>query len=772
MTWGELNMGTRHYAAASLLALVAATAPGVASAQDRVVSQPALPLSEALQRIAAEWGKPLNIDPDAVRGITARPVVNARSERDAVAQATRGLPVAVEVSDTGAISILNDVIVTAQPNEAENSVLVRGATSSSRTGQSLREQPRNTQVISSKLLERQQAQTIAEALANAGGVVVNTATVQGGVSYSVRGFDSNGAVNGLPSVSSSSFAAGTTQSLVNIERIEVLKGPDAILLGGDNLGGTINIVTKKPNANERLYASMDTGSFGLVRGTIDANRALTDDNRLSARIIATAATADRNFGGYRGNEDYLFAPSLRYKNATTDIIVSAVAGTQYFGMVPYTVLNKATKTPYDVAWDRPLVGGKGQFVRNGTTQINAEVTQKLTDWLTVVLRGQHQNATFALSQYSPFAVLNNSGLLLVSRSGVRQTSTTDAVDGFARIAFDTGPVSHKIVVGATNVKSDTDAIYAANGGMFPYNFLTPSGTLPPLASIYSERSTVIGKQRGYYGQYLVGFGPIHLMAAVRRNVTDFTSIVARFGASSTHAATTVPNFGAVVDITDKLSVFGTVAYGYTPTFSLNAAGNKLPDIRSRNAETGVKWDLFDKRVLINASYFSIRQSNLLDRDPANPRFSIALPGQLGEGVDLNISGTPVTALTVSAAFTRTDYKFLQPTPTIGNTLNGQPRDVYNFYASYERKIGDDMRAGLGGGVAGRSSSAIDRLNTYRIAGAALANLNGFLSIGDLDINIGVRNLFDRKSYAPTRFDSYIPLGEPRSWRLTVGYRFF
>ena len=138
----------------------------------------------------------------------------------------------------------------------------------------------------------------------------------------------------------------------------MLKGPDAILLGGDNLGGTINIVTKKPNAEERLYASMDTGSFGLVRGTIDANRALTDDNRLSARIIATAATADRNFGGYRGNEDYLFAPSLRYKNATTDVIVSGVAGTQYFGMVPYTVLNKATKKPFDVAWDRPLLGGR------------------------------------------------------------------------------------------------------------------------------------------------------------------------------------------------------------------------------------------------------------------------------------------------------------------------------------------------------------------------------------------------------------------------------
>ena len=150
---------------------------------------------------------------------------NAQSERDAVAQATRGLPVAIDVNDAGVITVLNDVVVIARPNEAETSVLVRGSTSSSRLGQSLRDQPRNTQVISAKLLERQQAQTLSEALSNAGGVVVNSATVQGGVSFTVRGFDSNGAVNGLPSSSSAMFAAGSTLPLANVERIEVLKGP-------------------------------------------------------------------------------------------------------------------------------------------------------------------------------------------------------------------------------------------------------------------------------------------------------------------------------------------------------------------------------------------------------------------------------------------------------------------------------------------------------------------------------------------------------------------
>ncbi|WP_082467890.1 MULTISPECIES: TonB-dependent siderophore receptor [unclassified Sphingomonas] len=769
-------MRTRHVVAASMLVLAAASVPGMALAQARSLSQPALPLSEALQRIAAEWGKPVNIDPDAVRGITSRPVKDATSERDAVAQATRGLPVAVMVDDAGVITIANDIIVTARPNEAELNVLVRGSTSSSRFGQSLRDQARNTQVISAKLLQQQQAQSMTEALANAGGVVVNTATVQGGVGYTVRGFSAQGAVNGLPSASNSTFAAGTTQSLANIERIEVLKGPDAILLGGDNLGGTINIVTKKPNAQERLYASFDTGSFGLIRGTLDANRAISSDDRLSARIIATVADADRNFGGYRGDEDYLFAPSIRYKNAVTDVIVSASIGAQLFGMVPYTLLNTATGKPFDLPGGRRLVGGPDQGVQIGTTQFNGEITQKVTDWLTVVARVQHQNVSFALRQYSPFAVLNNSGLLLLSRSGTRQTSKSDAIDSFARIAFETGSVTHKLVAGFTRTDTDVKALYADDGGMFPYNFLTtPPQELPALAIKFGNETGTIGTlQTGFYGQYLVGLGSIHLSAGLRRNEIKTSSVITgrRPSSSSTNLAATTPNYGAVVDISDNFSVFGTLAYGYRPTFTFDRLGNRLPDIESRNTETGVKWDLFNKRVLINASWFSIRQNISLERDPVSPSFQRAIPGMLGRGVDLNISGEPLRGLTVSGAFTRTKYRLLQTSASVGLVTAGEPRDVYNLYASYEHRFGGTTKAGLGAGVTGRSSSFIDTRGLYTLPAAVQANLNGFLSIGRLDLNIGVRNLFDRENFNPTRATSYVPLGEPRTWRLTVGYRFF
>lgn len=757
-----------HLATAGIIASVIAL-PNAAAAQDRTLSLPAQPLRDALEKIATWSGKPVNIDPDAVKGLTSRPVSDARDADDAVTQATRGLPIARDQDADGNPTVANDILVVARRDEAETSVLVRSATTSSRLGQSLRDQARNTQVISSKLLKDQQAQTLSEALTNAGGVVLNQATVQGGVSFSVRGFSSNGAINGLPSAGSSSFASGATQSLANIERIEVLKGPDAILLGGDSLGGTINIVTKKPSIEERLYVSGDTGSFGLIRGTIDANRAISADNRWSARIIATAASADRNFGGYRGNEDYLFAPSLRYKNGVTDVVLSSTFSTQIFGMVPYTVLNPATGKPYNVAFNRPLLGGREQFTRNGNTQVNLEVTQKVTDWLTVVARGQHTESRFSLAQYSPFALLAP-GLLLVNSSGVRQQLNMDVVDTYARANFDTGVFNHKIVAGYTHLDNRTSALDATDGTFLPYPFLTPTA-LPPLANRYSFSNSEFRKQDGFYGQYQLGFWKVHLVAGLRHNKTDVLSTIAnRNVLRTTRIKTdiTTPNYGAVVDITDKFSVFGTLAYGFLPTFNSGVGGIRLPDIKTRNAETGIKWDLFEDRMVLNASYFSIRESNRIRRIG---NFDTATPGILGRGIDINLSGEPIRGLSIVAAYTRTNYRFLSFDPRIGGIVNAQPRDVYSLYSSYRHTVSRDVTAGLGAGVSGRSSSAVDSLGVYRLGGTLQADLNAFAMIGKFDINVGVRNVFDRQNYFPTIASTYVPLGEPRNWRVSVGYRF-
>ncbi|MGP7797003.1 TonB-dependent siderophore receptor [Sphingomonas sp. CLY1604] len=762
---------TIRLAATSLLAIGATTLPAAAQAQEHGLSQPAMPLSDALQRIGAHWNKPLDIDPDAVKGMTANAVVDARSEKDAVRQATRGLDVAVQVDTDGRIAILNDIVVVAQRDEAETNVMVRNTSTSSRLGQSLREQARNTQVISSKLLEQQQARSLQEALTNAGGVVVNTVTTLGSPTYTVRGFTSNGAVNGIASPSSSAFAAGASVPLPNIERIEVLKGPDAILLGADSLGGTVNIVTKKPSADELLYVSGDVGSFGLVRGTVDANRAISDDNRWSARIIASAGKADHNFGGYRGNEDYLFAPSLRFKNATTDAIVSATVSTQFFGMTPYDILNLTNKQLYPLPVNQPIIT-EDQFVRLGNTQFNAEITQKVADWLTIVARGQHLNNTVGARNYSPGARGTKAGDILFLLSGSQQKSRADNLDGYARIRFATGAVRHKILAGFNYLNTETAQNEASpSPAPVTYNILTQTPKPPLYATSFALSFTQPVTQNGWYGQYLAEFWKLHLTAGLRGNsgTTNFNIVGQPSQSYSSSKVTT--NYGAVVDITDSLSVFGSVASGFTLTFVLDFNKTKLPDNRTRNAETGFKWDLFDKRVLLTASWFSLRQSTLLARDPLHRGFSIATPGQLNRGIDINLSGEPIKGLSVTAAYTRTTFKYLAPNSVIGTIIYAQPRDLYNVYASYQRPVSDTVKLGLGGGVNGNSSSSIDGFGTWYVPPSVQANLNAFASIGKLDINFGVRNLFDRINYGPTRLSLYVPYRETRNWRLTVGYRF-
>lgn len=202
-----------------------------------------MPLSQALERITSATGRQISADPDAVAGKTSAPVNGATSAEEAVRRATSGLRVAVYANGDRVV-VANDIAVTARRDEAKTNVLVRSATTSTRTGLSLRDQPRNAQVLSARLIAEQQSQTLADTLRNAGGVSMNNGTTQGGATFGVRGYSGASSItNGL---NTNGNGTGASQPLVNIER-------DALLAGVSNLGGTFNIVTKKPSADTLIY---------------------------------------------------------------------------------------------------------------------------------------------------------------------------------------------------------------------------------------------------------------------------------------------------------------------------------------------------------------------------------------------------------------------------------------------------------------------------------------------------------------------------------------
>jgi catecholate siderophore receptor len=101
------------------------------------------------------------------------------------------------------------------------------------------------------------------------------------------------------------------REIYNIERVEVLKGPNAMIFGRGATGGLINRVTRQANFSDGLEARLEGGSFGLFRGTIDANHAVSDS--VALRLTGLYHRAD----SYRDGVNYeRYGSRLPHKSAS------------------------------------------------------------------------------------------------------------------------------------------------------------------------------------------------------------------------------------------------------------------------------------------------------------------------------------------------------------------------------------------------------------------------------------------------------------------------
>ena len=145
--------------------------------------------------------------------------------------------------------------------------------SATKTDTALRDIPQSISVIPATVLKDLGSTSVERALEFAGGV--SKQNNFGGLTlyeYSVRGFttsefyqDGFSANRGYPS----------TPDAANIERIEVLKGPAASLYGRGDPGGTVNIVTKKPQPEAFTTLQTSAGSWDRYRTAIDLTRRWT-----------------------------------------------------------------------------------------------------------------------------------------------------------------------------------------------------------------------------------------------------------------------------------------------------------------------------------------------------------------------------------------------------------------------------------------------------------------------------------------------------------------
>lgn len=669
------------------------------------------------------------------------------------------------------------VLVVAQRDQAETSFKADRSDTTTRSGADLRSVPQSVTVITSRVLESQQATSLQDALRNVSGIAF-TESPQGLPTFSVRGFsETSTTTNGVTD------RGATLTSVFGVERVEVLKGPQAILAGAGSLGGGVNVVTKKPQAQTIRNLTFQYGSHGDVTLAADLSGALSADNKLTYRLIASRARASDTTVGYDGRKDKFILPQLRWKDAATDLIVGLSYGEQHMPPPAYTfALRSGAILP------RPAMLLSNQADGFDTTQkrVFYQLEQKLTSWLAFESRLQRALGDDLLHLYTPFGIQYGTGAAANVSLGTspffpgnnRTLSRTTSGDHYLRASFASGPIRHKLALGYSQV--DTDSVQYQRGGnmlsigLYPasgYAFANSEDSAATIQGIYTSRQ----KQQSFYLQDLLTWGDWNVQLNARHTRVDtggntnLPSSNYNQDLDPNRASKTTPGVGVVYNLTPDAALYASVANGFAAQISNLCGGGVPPAQTTHNKEVGAKFGLLDNKLSLTSSVFQLEQNNLLQYINAT-RCYVPRDAKQTRGAELDLQGQLAPGWNAIANYT---YNLYRDLGAQGTLFPGLPKHKFSLWTTYDFQNAALKGWGVGAGLNAASQTIGSRsaATQFTLPGQARIDASLFYRKDRWDLTLGVKNLGDRLLYGVSTSNSYIPVLEGRSYLLTVRHSF-
>ena len=650
------------------------------------------------------------------------------------------------------------------------------ATSAPRVGKSsvpLNETPQSITVVPRALLESQQAQSLGDALANVPGVVSQQFGRRGWDDLIIRGQVATDAlfVDGLRTAANNRVA----QELFGVERVEVLKGPASLLYGRVLPGGLVNMVSKRPEKEAFGSVDLTVGSFGLRQGTFDLNRPLESENgKAGLRINGLAMNSDDPTDKVWFRNRYL-APSLSMDfGSRTDFTLlasyqeRAYVRQQGLPLSGSVLFNPNGRLPLD-----RFTGEPGQAPYQGTqSRLGYALTHRFdSGWtLNQNLRRQESSLTGQLTAISSLA--SDGFTLRRSVTDQQFSGTSDAVDTNLQRVFASGFGTHEITLGvdysrdAENTLSRTCTVPNLN----VFNPVYGGRIVCPTAWRTDSLTTV--RALGFYGrdQILVN-ERTRVVLGLRHDQASVTTRNSLTGSTQRNPADATTGSAALMyEVLPGVRPYVSYATSFFPNSGLDSQNRTFEPESGRQLEAGVKWDLDGGTTAITLAGYDLRRRNVLQTDPADQTYSIAVGEQRTRGAELGIASDLRNGLSVFGGYAYTDGKITDAgaadAATVGQPLNNVPRNSFTLSSRYRFK-GDWRGFELNGGLRGQGKAAA---YTYTLPGYVLADLGIAYSTARWHAAFNIRNLFNQR-YFPGGLAAAVAVGTERMAMLTVGYRY-
>lgn len=564
------------------------------------------------------------------------------------------------------------------------------------------------------------------------------------------------------------------RGLYNLERVEVLKGPYALIFGRGGGGGIINRVQKTPSAGGAFASGRaSANSFGAWDVSADLNAPISA--MAAVRLNGVYERLDNHRDHFEGERyavnPYLAAElgsgwraGLSYEYVNDDRVVDR--GIPSLGGAPLTDyrdrffgvpgVNRTTLEAH-IAKLR-IDGALSNDIEVSTTILYGDYDKIYTN---AFANGpaSSQTGTVPLAAYTDPTRRQN---LLI------QSNLVWDVSG--------GGMTHKVLFGFEY--GDQDSANQRRNGVLSSSTLSlanpvfPTVTFPALS-----RDTVSNVESvSAYVQDQISLGDhLQVVAGLRYDRFDITGVDLRPTPDRPFARLdekVSPRLGLIYKPRPEVSIYGSYSQSFLPRsgdqfLSLSTTQQNLEPEEFTNHEIGAKWDI-RPNLNVTAALFRLDRTNATTPDPQNPTVTINVGETRTEGLELAVTGRVRPNWQVSGGYGWLDAR-LQGNDSV--RLGQTPEHQFSLWNRYDV----NRRLGFGLGVihqaaqyaAIRTSSATTRLPAFtRVDAAAFYQVND-----DVELQLNIENLFDTTYFPDAHNNNNISTGAPLNARLTLSARF-
>jgi len=565
------------------------------------------------------------------------------------------------------------------------------------------------------------------------------------------------------------------RDLYNVERVEALKGSNAMIFGRGGGGGVINQVRREASWSPVGTVTLEGGSFDHKRGTIDVGRpfgehvagrldavyersaGFRERSRLTRQGISPTATILAGSGTIL-RFDYEHFRDDRNVDRGIPSFLGLPAATPietYFGD-PDVSHSKASVDAGAMVVDRQL--GRGVSLRNRTRVVHYDKF--------------YQNV-FSGAVDSTGTLVNLQGY----NNATSRTNAFNQTDLTGTLA--TGALQHTLLAGAELSRQSTDNFRSTG-----YFGATATTTLVPLAE--PARTTGVAFRQSatdadnhvradvgaLYAQDQLALGD-HWQAIAGLRVDAFT---VRFhnnrnGQDLQRFDRLVsPRAGLIFKPIEPASLYASYSVSHLPSSgdqfsSLTATTQTLEPEQFRNYEIGAKWDVLSS-LSLSGALFQLDRSNSSAPDPTNPQRTVQTGAQRTTGYELGATGEITPSWQLVGGFSSQTARIRSRTTAAvaGATVPLVPRSTVSLWNRVQ--LAPALGAGLGAVHQARMYAAIDNTVTLpaftRWDGALFVNLPRHTRA-----QLNVENLLDTRYYATSQGNNNIMPGATRTLRLSL-----